>query len=108
MSRHLVPSRRTNKPKLPAGHTEITSSLEAATACRTWGGLAIEVLSSIAGDHQAPALARVAAAGKILERAFGRHVPIQQDENGFTDLRDDDLSLLSDDFHGKSRSQSAL
>lgn len=45
---------------------------DAVEAARAYAGQAFEVLAEVMGDSEAPASARVKAAGMLLDRAYGR------------------------------------
>ena len=49
---------------------------DAVEAARAHAAQAFEVLAGVMGDTEAPASARVKAAGMLLDRAYGRAVPI--------------------------------
>lgn len=68
---------------------------DAAGAARCWGGLAIATLAEIAGNAEAPCMARVAAAGKLLDRGFGPVIAIKGEpaKDAF-DLSDEELATL--------------
>lgn len=62
--------------------------IDAGQAARQHGALAIAVLAAITEDADAPATARVAAAGKLLERGYGRvgaELSAEPDFAGMTD-----------------------
>lgn len=65
---------------------------DAGIAARRHGAAAIRALASIATDPKAPATARVAAAGKLLERGYGRGMPDSPGEDELAMMSDEELN----------------
>jgi hypothetical protein len=74
---------------------------DAGLAARAYGSIAIRALADIAANPDAPATARVAAAGKLLERGFGR-VPLERDHS---DAKLDLFGLSDDEFENLLQQQ---
>lgn len=86
--KHLKPS------SLPSAPIDAGALDDAAGAARYWGGLAIATLAQIASDAAAPAMARVAAASRLLDRGFGPVIPYQSRAHDFSHISDDKLDEM--------------